>query len=107
MGDEVQIDIQQVMGPHVDRATSKELVPKFKFDGGNPGMFIREFPVVASAFGVTQIYHWDKQEGDELSKEEEKRNTLAVLVLRNYLSERVLKVIMVGKPKLAYHFPCK
>jgi hypothetical protein len=56
MGDEVQIDIQQVMGPHVDRATSKELVPKFKFDGGNPGMFIREFPVVASAFGVTQIY---------------------------------------------------
>ena len=56
MGDEVQIDIQQVMSPHVDRATSKELVPKLKFDGGNPGMFIREFPVVASAFGVTQIY---------------------------------------------------
>ena len=101
MGDEVQIDIQQVMGPHVDRATSKELVPKFKFDGGNPGIFIREFPVVASAFGVTQIYRWDKQEGDELSEEEEKKNTLAVLVLRNYLSERVLKVIMVGKPKLA------
>jgi len=94
-------ELQQVMGPHVDRVTCKELVPKFKFDGGDPGIFLREFPIVASAFGVTAVYEWEFEDNVDLDEEREKKNTLALLVLRQYLTDKVLKIIMVGKPRLA------
>ena len=90
---------QQVMGPQAER--NSKLVPKFKYDGGNPGVFLRDFPVVASAFGVANVYQHDWDDGKELSEEEEQKNTLALLVLRQYLTERVLNVIMVGQPRLA------
>jgi hypothetical protein len=97
----VMEELQQVMGPHADRVTCKELVPKFKFDGGDPGVFLREFPVVASAFGVTTVYHWEYPDDAELDEEREKKNTLALLVLRQYLTDKVLKIIMVDNPRLA------
>ena len=90
---------QQVMGPQAER--NSKLVPKFKYDGGSPGVFLRDFLVVASAFGVANVYGHDWDDGKELSEEEEQKNTLALLVLRQYLTERVLNVIMVGQPRLA------
>ena len=70
-------------------------------EGGSPGVFLTDFPVVASAFGVANVYQHDWDDGKELSEEEEQKNTLALLVLRQYLTERVLNVIMVGQPRLA------
>jgi hypothetical protein len=40
--------LQQVMGLNADLLTSKALVPKFKFDRGNPEKLNRDFPVVAA-----------------------------------------------------------
>ena len=62
--------------------------------------FMRDFPVVASAFGVAALYHKDWEDAKDLDEDEEKRNTLALLVLRQYLTERVLSVITVGRPRL-------
>ena len=92
---------QQVMGPRADQLTSKQLVPKFRYDGGSPAEFLADFPVVEKAFGVAAVYRWELREGDQLTEDQEEKNTLALLVLRQYLTERVLKVITVGKPKLA------
>ena len=78
--------------------TVKSLVPKFKFDGGNPTTFIREFiPVVAKAYGIAAVYEW--AEDKALDDEEERLDNLAGLVLRQYLSDRVLKIVTVGQPK--------
>ena len=42
---------------------------------------MRDFPVVASAFGVAALYHKDWEDAKELDEDEEKRNTLELLVL--------------------------
>jgi hypothetical protein len=35
-------NIEQVMGPQAEH--NSKLVPKFKYDGGSPGVFLRDFP---------------------------------------------------------------
>ena len=92
---------QQVMGPPLDQLTSKHLVPKFKYDGGNPAEFLKDFSVVGKAFGVEAVYKWELDDETELNEDQEEKNTLALLVLRQYITERVLKIITVGRPKLA------
>ena len=76
----MELENQQVMGPHADK--TRMLVPKFKYDGGNLVVFKRDFPVVASASGVTEVYQWG--EDKEMNEEETKKNTVAQLVLRQY-----------------------
>jgi hypothetical protein len=90
---------QQVMGLNADLLTSKALVPKFKYDGGDPEKFSRDFPVVAAAYGVAAVYKWEDER--EMTEEEEMKNSAAMLVLREYLTERVLKVVLVNHPKQA------
>ena len=68
MEEKAEIDNQQVMGLNADLATSKALVPKFKYDGGHPGKFNRDFPVVQAAYGLTRVYEW---EDDKVLTEEE------------------------------------
>jgi hypothetical protein len=79
-------ELQQVMGLNADLLTSKALVPKFKFHGGNPGKFNRDFPVVAAAYGVAEVYKWPAEK--EMTEEEERKNNVPMLVLREYLSDR-------------------
>jgi hypothetical protein len=55
----MEFDHQQVMGPNADRA--KALIPKFKYDGGNPTVFNRDFLVVASAYGISEAYNWEEE----------------------------------------------
>jgi hypothetical protein len=93
------VEHQQVMGLNADLLTSKALVPKFKFDGENPGKFNRDFPVVAASYGVTEVYKWPK--GKVMTEEEELKNNAALLVLREYLSDKILKIVSVGQPKMA------
>jgi hypothetical protein len=93
------IEIQQVMGLGADHATHRSLVPKFKYDGGNPGAFMRDFPTVIAAYGLGRVYQWD--EDLELDEESQKKNTLAILVLRQYLTDKVLKIVMVNQPQRA------
>ena len=91
----------QVYAPwDASRADARTLIPRFKYDGGNPVQFVRDFPIVASAIGVSKVYKWrdDKEIDDE---KEEKCNNTALMILRQYLTERVLSVVMVGQPKLA------
>jgi hypothetical protein len=57
--------------------------------------------VVGKAFGVEGVYKWDLEDDAELTVDQEEKNTLALLVLRQYLTERVQKVITAGKPRLA------
>jgi hypothetical protein len=57
--------------------------------------------VVFSAFGVTVVYKWEYADDADLDEDWEKKNTLAMLVLRQYLMEKVMKIIMVGDPRLA------
>ena len=92
-------ELQQVMGLNADLLTSKALVPKFKFDGGNPGKFNRDFPVVAASYGVAEVYKWPAEK--EMTEEEELKNNAALLVLREYLSDKILKIVLVGQPKMA------
>ena len=92
-------ELQQVMGLNADLLTSKALVPKFKFDGGNPGKFNRDFPVVAASYGVAEVYKWPVEK--EMTEEEELKNNAALLVLREYLSDKILKIVLVGQPKMA------
>jgi hypothetical protein len=90
---------QQVMGPNAD-LTTKNKVPKFKYDGGNPAQFNRDFlSCVATAYGVRDAYLWD--EDKELRPDEERKDTVASLVLRQYLSDKVLKMVMIGQPTRA------
>jgi len=97
--EDVEIELQQVMGLNADLLTSKGLVPKFKFNGEDPGAFERDFKVVAAAYGVTAVYEWPKEK--DMTVEEGRKNTIAMLVLRNYLTEKVLKILLVGQPVLA------
>ena len=47
------------MGPNAN-LTTKNIVPKFKYDGGNPAQFNRDFlSCVATAYGVRDAYLWD------------------------------------------------
>ena len=63
-------------------------------------MFNRDFlPHVAKAYGVNAVFGWDDDK--ELTEEEEKMDNLAFLVLRQYLTDRVLKIITVGNPTRA------
>jgi hypothetical protein len=87
------------MGLNADLLTSKALVPKFKYDGGDPEKFSRDFPVVAAAYGVAAVYEW--RGGREMTEEEEIKNSAAMLVQREYLTERFLKVVLVNQPKQA------
>ena len=98
-GEEQQLVYQQVMGPDANLST-KTIVPKFRYDGGNPTMFKRDFlPHVAKAYGVADVFAWE--EDKVLTAEEELRDNTAFLVLRQYLTDRVLKIVMVGQPKRA------
>jgi hypothetical protein len=96
---EEELQYQQAMGPHTSLAT-KTIVPKFQYDGGNPTMFNRLFiSRVAKAYGVAEVYSW--ADTKELTPEEEQKDNTAFLLLRQYLTERVLKIVMVGQPECA------
>jgi hypothetical protein len=89
-------EFQQVMG----QEASLKLLPKFVYDGGNPFRFIRDFlPLVARRMQVEDAYKWPEEK--ELEEEEHKQNTLAIALLRMYVSENVLRVITVGSPNRA------
>lgn len=94
----MELDNQQVMGPHGNH-TTESIVPKFKYDGGNPLMFLRDFPIVATEFGVNEVNLWD--EDKELDEEKLRKNNKALLILRQYITERILSVITVGRPTWA------
>jgi hypothetical protein len=97
-GDE-EFQHQQVMGPDASLAT-ETIVPKFKCDGGNLTTFNRLFITrVAKAYGVAEVYNW--AEDKELTPEEEQKDNTVFLLLRQYLTERVLKIVMVGNPERA------
>jgi hypothetical protein len=66
---------QQVMGPPQDQLTSKHLVPKFKYDGGNPAEFLKDFSVVGKVFRVEAVYKWELDDGAELTVDKEEKNT--------------------------------
>jgi hypothetical protein len=87
------------MGPDTPRAEVARMVPRFQYDGGNPAKFLRDFPFVASYFGVMEAYEWEADM--ELDREQTRTNSYAVAVLRQYLTEDVLQVIMVGNPTRA------
>jgi hypothetical protein len=90
---------QQVMGPNSDLAT-KDIVPKFKYDGGNPAQFNRDFlNCVATAYGVRDAFFWGEEK--RLTADEERKDVVASLVLRGYLTDKVLKIVMVGQPRRA------
>ena len=87
------------MGLDSDLAT-KSIVPKFKYNGGNPAQFNRDFlPCVAKTYGVKDVYSWD--EDKVLTEEEERKDNVASLVLRQYLTDRILKIVMIGQPTRA------
>ena len=65
-------------------------MPTFKYDGGSPAQFTRDFPMVAKAYGVSEAFRWP--ESRVLTVREDYLNTRAMVVLRRYLSERVLTV---------------
>ena len=94
---EREYEIQQVMGPDVTRAGAMAMLPRFKYDGGCPSRFLRDFPLVSKFFGVEDVFRWDVDQ--RLDEEGEKRNTVGVTVLRQYVSEDVLSVISVGQPQ--------
>jgi hypothetical protein len=75
------------------------MLPKFQYDGGAPARFLRDFPLVSKFFGVAEAYLW--REDQELDAEQDRLNTYAMAVLRQYLSENVLSVITVQQPKRA------
>jgi hypothetical protein len=90
---------QQVMGPNSDLATNN-IVPKFKYDGGSPAQFNRDFlSCVATAYGVREAYFWDEKK--TLSEEEARKDTVAMLVLRQYLTDKVLQIVMINQPERA------
>jgi hypothetical protein len=86
---------QQVMGLSDEGKLAMALIPKFKFDGGSPAKFIRDFPVVAKAFGVQEAYEWDPTQ--QLTPEQEELDNRAILVLRHYLTEDILQVLSFKK----------
>ena len=88
------MELQQVMGPSAVGEVHK-LAPKFLFNGENPGQFKREFPFAAEYYGVSEAFKWP--EGKELSEKEQRLNVMALAILRSYITEDVLHVIMVGE----------
>ena len=92
MEEKAELEYQQVMGLNADLLMSKALVPKFKFDGREPGKFERDFPTVTAAYGVTEVYKWPSDK--HMTEEEERKNNIAMLVLREYLTEKVLKIVL-------------
>jgi hypothetical protein len=85
------------MGPNSDLAT-KNIVSKFRYDGGNPAQFNRDFLCcVATTYRVREAYSWDEEK--ELSEVEERKDTVASLVLRQYLTDKVLQIVMIGQPR--------
>ena len=64
--------------------------------------FVRDFPMVASEYNVSEVYKWaDDKEFDDENEERMHMNAAALMILRQYLTERVLSIVMVGQPKLA------
>jgi hypothetical protein len=90
---------QQVMGETTSASRGVHLLPKFKYNGGNPARFRRDFPLVAGYYGVADVYQWDVER--DLTDEDSKRNTLAMAVLCQYLTEDVTQMLMVGVPSRA------
>ena len=88
------MDVEQVMGPPLAAKQLSKMAPKFVFDGENTGQFLREFPVAAEFFGVTEAYEWDSNK--ELSENEQRKNANAITVLRQYFTEDVIQVITTG-----------
>ena len=84
---------------NAEKGGNKLLVPKFRYDGGNPMSFVRDFPVVAAAYGIADALTWADDKTFDTEKEEQ-INTLAMLIIRQYVTERVLNIIMVGRPQL-------
>ena len=81
---------------------SKVLVPKFRYDGGNPMVFVRDFPVVAAYYGITDAITWDDDKRIIITDDKEELvNNVAMMVIRQYVNEKVLNIIMVGRPTLA------
>jgi hypothetical protein len=50
--------------------------------------------VVAAVYGIASVYEWG--EGRDMMDEKECKNNLAMLVLREYLTEKILKIVLVG-----------
>ena len=89
---------QEVWGnSDASRAAMGRLLPKFKYDGGNPGKFDRDFPLVAAHYGIQDVLNWDPDTA--ITKEDDvKLNNVAMAVLRQYLSDEVLQVVLVDRP---------
>ena len=93
-GNCMNMELPQAMGQSASNAM--KMLPKFVYDGGSPTRFMRDFPLVAKFFGVAEVFLWDDDK--RLEPEEDRLNTVALTVLRQYVSESVLMVIMVGNP---------
>ena len=89
------MDYEQVMGPQLAKEEMRKMAPKFVFDGENSGQFLREFPVVAEFYGVSEAFDWE--EDRELSGKEQVKNVHAMTVLCQYVTPDVLQVIQTGK----------
>ena len=89
------MDIEQVMGPHQASKELGRMAPKFVFNGENAGKFIREFPFVAEYYGISEAYTWDDEA--ELDEAGKRKIVLALDVLRQYISDDVLQIILEGE----------
>jgi hypothetical protein len=95
----MDIDInQQVMGPD-ESSGNRMVVPRFKYDGGNPARFLQDFALVAAYFKVAEPYEWEADR--ELTGKERLMDVRATVVLRQYLCDDVLQVVMLGRGERA------
>lgn len=89
------MELEQVMGPPAAAKEITKMAPKFIFDGGNTGQFLREFPVVMEFYGIGPAFSWEDDK--ELNEAEQRMNTNAMTVLRRYVTEDIVNVITTGR----------